>query len=203
MSGAEQIVQLRISLAEITPEIWRRVEVPVNLHLKGLHDVIQAAFGWEDYHLFEFRIGEKIYGIPAPEEDYGRKVMQAKSARLATFLARGIHRFEYEYDFGDSWEHVIAVETVTDADPGAFYPRFVAGERRGPPEDVGGPPGYEHYLEAIADKRHPDHAEMVSWRGAKYDPDDIDLALIRYRLAGIAQRRETGKAAFMKSRRSR
>ncbi len=162
--------------------------------------MIQAVFGWEDYHLFEFRIGEKTYSIPAPGEDFGRKILQAKSMRLATLVAKGIERFDYIYDFGDNWTHVVAVEAIYEADPAGFYPRFVEGARRGPPEEVGGPPGYEHYLAAMADRRHPDHREMLAWRGGPYDPETIDLALLHFRLAGIVQRRETGKAAFEKSK---
>lgn len=200
MSTPEQIARIRIGLAHIAPEIWRRVEVPLSLHLKGLHDVIQAVFGWEDYHLFEFRIGEKVYGVPAPGEDYCRKILQARSMRLATLVAKGIERFDYIYDFGDNWEHVVAIEAVYEADPTMLYPRFLDGARRGPPEDAGGPPGYEHYLAATADRRHPDHREMIAWRGGPYDPEKIDLALLHFRLAGIVQRRETGKAAFEKSK---
>lgn len=200
MSNNEQIVRLRVSLAEIAPEVWRRVEVPVGLHLKGLHDVIQAVFGWQDYHLFEFRIGAKIYGIPAPDEDYGRKVLEARSRRLATVLAKGFHRFDYIYDFGDNWKHAVAIETIDEADPALRYPRFIDGARRGPPEDVGGVPGYERFLKAVRNSRHPEHRRLITWYGGPYDPDDIDLQRVRLRLGAMVQRREAGKAAFAKAR---
>ena len=200
MSSTEKIARIRISLEDIAPEIWRRVEVPVSLHLKGLHDVIQAVVGWEDYHLFEFRIGEKIYGIPAPGEDYGRKILWGRSMRLATLIAKGIERFDYIYDFGDDWRHVVTIEAVNEADPSLLYPRFVNGARSCPPEDAGGPPGYERFLKAIANRRHPDHREMLAWHGGPFDPEHIDLAKLRFRLAGIVHRRETGKLAFEKSR---
>jgi hypothetical protein len=200
MSDTENIARIRISLGEIAPEVWRQVEVPVNLHLKGLHDVIQAVFGWQDYHLFEFRVGEKIYGGPAPGEDYDRKVLHARSMRLATLIAKGVRRFDYFYDFGDDWQHSVVVESVESADPSLRYPRFVEGARRGPPEDVGGPFGYQRFLKIIADKRHPEHHEAITWCGGSYDPDAIDLAMLRYRLARIVQRRETGKAAYEKSK---
>jgi SAM-dependent methyltransferase len=200
MSGTETIVRMRISLLEIAPEIWRRVEVPANAHLKGVHDVIQAVFGWQDYHLYKFRVGEKIYGVPAPGEDYGRRVLHARSMRLATLIARGVRRFDYIYDFGDDWRHSVVVEAVGPADPSLHYPRFVEGARRGPPEDVGGPFGYERFLKIIADKAHPEHREELTWCGGSYDPEPIDLAMLRYRLARIVQRRETGKAAYENSK---
>jgi hypothetical protein len=199
MTGPEKIARVRISVLDIEPEIWRTVEVPLRTSLKGLHDVIQAVFGWQDYHLFEFRIAEKRYGIPAPEQDFDRKVLQAKLMRLETLAAKGIDRFAYEYDFGDGWGHVIAIVAVGDADPALQYPRFLAGARRGPPEDVGGVPGYYRFLEAVANPRHHDHRELAEWYGGPYDPDDIDLVDLRRRLGAIAKRRHAGKAAFAKA----
>lgn len=199
MRSTEKIARIRISLAGIEPEIWRRIEVPVNLHLKGLHDVIQAVFGWQDYHLFEFAIGEKLYGIPERAHGYGRKLMHARSVRLATLIDKGIDRFTYTYDFGDDWNHSVVIEAVGEADPALWYPRFVEGARRAPPEDVGGPPGFERFLEAVANRRHPEHRRLITWYGGPFHPDEIDLLSLRSRLAAIVQRRETGKAAFVKS----
>jgi hypothetical protein len=83
-------------------------------------------------------------------------VLQAKSVRLAALVSKGIDRFDYIYDFGDNWEHAIAIEAVTDADPTVMYPRFLDGARRGPPEDVGGVPGFFEFIEAVANPRHPE-----------------------------------------------
>jgi len=198
MNGPEKIARIRIALKDIEPEIWRRVEVPLAMNLKGLHDVIQAVFGWQAYHLFEFLIGAKRYGIPDPQGDEGRDVAQAKLMKLETLIAKGIDGFDYTYDFGDNWEHTLAIEVVADADPAVKYPRFVDGARRGPPEDVGGFPGYEVFLDAIADKRHPEHKNLLKWHGGPYDPDDIGLFDLRLRLGQIAKRRYAGKAAYAK-----
>ena len=200
MDQPEKIASVRISLAEIAPEIWRRVEVPLSLHLKGLHDVIQAVFGWQDYHLFEFRIDDKVYGIPDPLDDYGRGTRQARSLRLATIVAKGITRFEYCYDFGDDWIHDVVIESVRIAEPMQHYPRFVDGARRAPPEDVGGPYGFERFLAAMRNRRHREHRNLVTWYGGPFDPDDIDLPNLQRRLAVIVDRRETGKTAYEKSR---
>lgn len=200
MSSSEQIAHIRISLKDIEPEIWRLVEVPLGMHLKGLHDIIQAVMGWRDYHLFEFRIGEKCYGIPNPDWDLDRKVLQAKGVRLAALVSQGVERFDYVYDFGDNWEHAIGIESVAEADPALKYPRFVAGARRGPPEDVGGPPGFFDFLEAVANPHHSEHLQMITWYGGPYDPDDLDLFKLRLRLGMIAKRRHAGKLAYAKSR---
>jgi pRiA4b ORF-3-like protein len=196
MSAPEQIARIRISLDHIEPEIWRLIDVPVAMHLSGLHDVIQAAMGWQNYHLFEFRIGDKRYGLP---EGKDREVQQAKSVRLAAVLAQGIKRLDYVYDFGDDWEHTIAIESVTEADAAVKYPRFVAGARRSPPEDVGGPPGFFDFLEAMANPKHSEHRHLVEWYGGPYDPDSFDEPQIKLRLGGIAKRRPAGKLDYAKS----
>jgi hypothetical protein len=200
MSLPEKIARIRISLLDIEPEIWRVVEVPLGMNLRGLHDVIQAVFGWQDCHLFEFRIGEEYYGLPEPDEDLDREVLHAKLMKLDRLAAKGIDRFAYLYDFGDGWEHSIAIEAVADGDPAIKYPRFLDGARRGPPEDVGGVPGYYRFLKATADTRHRDHRELLEWYGGPYDPDDIDLSELRLRLGAIAKRRHAGKVAFAKSK---
>lgn len=197
----EQTVRLRINLEDIEPEIWRRVEVPLGMPLKGLHDVIQAAFGWEDCHLFEFRVGEKVYAIPDPEDVmWDRKVVNAKTTKLRTIVGRGVEAFTYIYDFGDNWRHRIAVESVDKADPHGVYPCLLDGERRGPPEDVGGVPGYFEFLEAVTTPGDPDHQRLVTWYGGPYDPDQIDARMIRLRLGMIAKRRWAGQAAYAKRR---
>jgi hypothetical protein len=201
MTRPEKIVRVRISLKEIEPEIWRLVEVPVGMNLKGLHDVIQVVLSWEDYHLFEFLVGDRIYGVPAPDgEDYGRKVVWAKSVKIAKLIAQGVTRFDYNYDFGDNWRHLIVIEAVADSDPRQYYPRLVAGERRGPPEDCGGVPGYYEFIEAMAGRRHPEHRRMMEWYGGRFDPDDIGHSTIRPRLAAIAKHRLAGKLAAAMSR---
>ncbi len=200
MSSPEKIARIRIALKDIEPEIWRQVEVPLGMHLKGLHDIIQAVFGWHDDHLFEFRIGERRYGVPSPEWGDERKVLQAKAVKLAALVSKGIDRFDYIYDFGDNWEHAIAIEAVANADPATEYPRFLGGARRGPPEDVGGFPGFFDFIEAIVNPRHSEHQRMIEWYGGPYDADDMDLINVRLRLGVIAKRHHDGKAAYAKSR---
>lgn len=198
MSAPEQIARIRISLSDIEPEIWRLVDVPLGTNLKGLHDVIQAAMGWQDCHVFEFRVGDKRYGIP--EGDWDGEAVQAKSVKLAALVSKGVKRLEYVYDFGDDWEHTIAIESIADADPALKYPRFVAGARRGPPEDVGGLPGFLEFLEAMADPKHAEHGNLVEWHGGPYDPEDMNLVELRWRLGAIAKRRHAGKLAYAKKR---
>ncbi len=193
----ETIARLRISLNDTDPEIWRVVDVPLTASLKMLHDIVQAAMGWQDYHLWEFETGDRRYGLPDPEwpDD---ELAAAKNIKLGALIERGVREMTYTYDMGDNWEHAIAVEAVRPGDPDAKYPRFIDGARRCPPEDVGGAPGYENFLEAIADPDHEEHGELRQWYGGPYDPDDIDELITKRRVAAIAIRRAAGKAAYAK-----
>ena len=158
----ETVARLHIALADSDPLIWRRVDVPVDANLKMLHDVIQGAMGWLDYHLWDFEAGDRRYGVPDPDWD-DDSLLAAKNSRLKILLDRDICQFLYTYDMGDSWEHIITVEEVRDGEPGTKYPRYVEGERRAPPEDCGGTPGFELFLEATTNPKHPEHEEVTKW----------------------------------------
>ncbi len=193
----ETIARLRISLHDTDPKIWRVVDVPLTASLKMLHDVIQAAMGWQDYHLWEFEAGDRRYGLPDPEwrDD---ELAAAKNVKLGILIDRGVREITYTYDMGDNWEHSIAVEAVLPGETDTKYPRFIDGARRCPPEDVGGVPGYQNFLEAIADPDHEEHGELRQWYGGPYDPDDIDELITKRRVAAIAIRRAAGKTAYAK-----
>ena len=193
----ETIARLRITLIDTDPAIWRVVDVPLAASLKMLHDIIQGAMGWQDYHLWEFEAGERRYGLPDPgwSDD---ELAAARNVKLATLAERGVREMIYTYDMGDNWEHAITVEAVRPGDPDTKYPRFIDGARRCPPEDIGGTPGFENFLDAIADPNHEEHDEVRQWYGGDYDPDNIDELITKRRVAAIAIRRAAGKAAYAK-----
>lgn len=193
----EPIARLRITLIDTDPAIWRLIDVPLAASLKMLHDIIQGAMGWQDYHLWEFEAGERRYGLPDPgwRDD---ELSAAKNVKLATLIERGIREMIYTYDMGDNWEHHIKVEAVRPGDPDTKYPCFIDGARRCPPEDIGGTPGFENFLAAIADPNHAEHDELREWYDGAYDPDDIDELITKRRVAAIAIRRAAGKAAYAK-----
>jgi hypothetical protein len=173
---ASTLYRIKITLREIRPPIWRRIELDGNTSLYKLHRIIQEAFGWSNSHLHQFIVAGEFYGESVPEADFelrsGRrfKVDQAAPEVGDTFL--------YEYDFGDGWIHEIKVEAIDKPEAGASYPRCTKGKRRGPPEDVGGPWGYEEFLEAIADPEHEEHEEYLDWVGGSFDPEVCELEAI-------------------------
>jgi hypothetical protein len=151
--------------------------------LSKLHRVIQAAMGWDGYHMHHFAAGGELYGEPDP--DFDLEISSERTARLATIAPREKSRFTYVYDFGDNWEHDILVEKVLPVDPEARYPRCVAGKRACPPEDCGGPWGYADLQEALADPDHPEHENMAEWAGEDFDPAAFDLAEVNRRLKSV------------------
>ncbi len=193
-SGNQALVyQLKITLQDLRPAVWRRVLVPADSTLVGLHRAIQAAMGWEDYHLWRFEIGGEEYGEDQ-EDGWGEPFEDARRTRLIDVAAPG-DVLLYEYDFGDSWEHRVRVEKVLPAEPGREYPVCVAAERACPPEDCGGVGGYEHLLEVLADTADPEHEEMLEWVGGEFDPERVDPGEINQRLALTRPRQSSGGSA--------
>jgi hypothetical protein len=194
-----EIATLRIELRDTDPLIWREVEVPTSITLKVLHDIIQATIGWFDCHLWEFTSGKQRYGLPM-EDDWGTvPLIAADKVRLRDVLKPRKTIIDYMYDFGDSWEHRLTVTGVRAGEPGISYPRYIGGERNGPPEDCGGIPGFYQLLEALADPAHPDHAFLKQWAG-EYDPDTFDPLPIKYALGRIANRRNAAKVRIAKKK---
>ena len=191
---AETVARLRISLDDIRPEIWRVVEIQITASLKALHDVIQAAMGWQDYHLWDFDAGGRRYGLPDPEWPID-DLAAAKNTKLASLIERGVTTMTYTYDMGDDWRHTVTIQAVETGDAKVNYPQFVAGQRRCPPEDVGGLPGFENFLDVIADSAHPEHREVLRWYGRPYDPEDMAELAAKRRIGVIARRRLAAKNA--------
>ena len=186
----EPVARIRIELRELEPTIWRRVDVPLSSTLEALHRIIQAAFRWQDHHRYQFLIGQRAYGVPSMMDAFfAHKVYKASAVRLQALVERGVDRFLYVYDFGDDWRHDVIVEEVRNGAGDTEYPAFVAGAHRCPPENVGGPPGFLEFLEAMFDPDHEEHTQAIEWYGGPFDPKDIDETGIRSGLATHAARR--------------
>jgi hypothetical protein len=187
----EMIVRLHFTLLDVDPAIWRRIEIPAGSSLKTLHDVLQRAMGWFDYHLHHFEIGGILYGKPSPDDaDFDRDIVDERKLKLLTLAEEGDRVFEYVYDYGDNWRIALVLEALQPALPGVVYPRLIEGARRGPPEDVGGPWSYSDFLEAIADPNHEQHAELSEWSGCNFDPNDIAVDDINAALAQLAKQKK-------------
>lgn len=172
--------ELRVQLEGTDPPVWRTVQVPQRATLHRLHEVLQVAMGWSDYHLYLFHVGGKVYGEPSPE--WESEVYDSTSTTLEEIIFKGSPSLLYEYDLGDSWMHEITLQRILEAE-GKEWPRCTGGARACPPEDCGGPPGYAYFLEAISDPNHEEYDAMLEWVGGDFDPEDFDAGLVDSRLS--------------------
>ncbi|MBI2855057.1 MAG: plasmid pRiA4b ORF-3 family protein [Chloroflexi bacterium] len=178
------VFQLKVTLKEIRPPIWRRFLVPADISLHGLHLVLQKVMGWSNYHLYEFEIAGKEYGEPDPDVDFGESdIVNAKRTKLWKVLPAVGSKFTYTYDFGDDWRHELLVEKVLPSGEDRSYPVCLGGKRNCPPEDCGGPWGYEDLLSVIHDPSHEDHYDKMTWLGGRFDPEAFDLEEVNRALA--------------------
>ena len=192
MTSRTRIVEIDIVLRGVRPPVRRTVQVPGGMTLSDLHDVVQVAMGWTDSHLHEFDVGGLRYGVPDPDWPDGDLRDDAKAV-LSRLVGEG-ERLDYVYDFGDGWEHRLTVTAVLRPEPGVRYPRCIRGRRACPPEDVGGPGGYEEFCAVMADPAHPDHAERAEWHGGAFDPARFDLAETDAELGPLGWRALTSSA---------
>ncbi len=131
-----KIFQLKILIQGSNPEVWRRVEVPTTMSLRGLHRLIQKIFLWRNYHLYVYEVDGLEYGDPELEEgefgwcdDQSKKLFQ---------ICKKTKQFKYIYDFGDNWVHLIEIEKLLEPKMGIKYPQCIDGANGPIPEDCGG-----------------------------------------------------------------
>ncbi len=178
--------QLKIQLKNVTnPPVWRQIIIPDNYTFHQLHQLIQLIFGWENYHLYQF--SPKGYGshptitIPS-KEDWEKPDMNALKTKLNKVFIKEKQIFSYIYDFGDDWIHQITVEKILPDE--IKKPVCLSGKGACPPEDCGGPWGYENLKVILADPNHEEHLEMKEWLGLEedeaWDSSDFELDEINH-----------------------
>jgi hypothetical protein len=179
----DPLLQVRITLADVAdPPVWRRVLIPSAYPLDRVHTLIQAAMGWQNYHLHAFRVGDQSYAAADPDDELG--YLDESKFELGD-LAAGADRIDYEYDFGDSWDHALAIEARMVAQDGSEYPACVAGEGACPPEDCGGSYGFAEFKAVLAGPPSAERTELLQWAGGDYDPNHFDLSAANSAVAVI------------------
>jgi hypothetical protein len=182
--GASSVHQFKITLRHVRPAVWRRIQVPLKYSFYDLHVAIQDVFGWLDYHLHAFRIRNPTTGgtdeIGIPDDEYGEPCLAGWEVKLSEYFVTPKRKALYLYDFGDGWEHDVLYEGEIPVEPKVRYPRCVAGARACPPEDCGGPYGYERLLRILADPTDPEHPELLAWVGHPIDPSAFDLSDVTF-----------------------
>jgi len=174
------VYQFHIKLLGIEPMIWRRIQVPAKFSFWDLHVAIQDSMGWLDYHLHAYRVRQKYkkkpieIGIPLDEWD-GEDVIPGWETAISDYFTELGQTMEYEYDFGDGWEHELLFEGILLKEKDTSYPRCIDGARACPPEDCGSIPGYYNLLEILSNPQHPEYEDHVEWlkgHAKNYHPYD-------------------------------
>ena len=156
---------VKVSLYGAKPPVWRRLEIPSAMPLDLVHEVLQAAFGWDGYHMHSFETVCGEFGDPSHDDDWSDRGDESAVA-LAQVAAADKAKVVYVYDFGDDWRHDIVVEKILAAEPGVAYPRCIAGRGQTPAEDSGG-------IWAFNEERAQDGVP-----GGSFDPADMTEALV-------------------------
>lgn len=184
------IFQFKVTLLEIEPFIWRRIQVPADYSFWDLHVAIQDVMGWVDYHLHAFRcpkLDKKSaeIGIPIePMEDI--EVLPGWEVVITEYFKTPGDKVQYEYDFGDSWEHELLLEGILLKDETVQYPQCLAGERACPPEDCGGIGGYYELVEVLKQPWNEEYESIIGWlqghvkKYHPYNPDEFLLKKVRF-----------------------
>lgn len=167
-------LHIQLEPLHFNPPIWRRLRVTGDCTLRKLHHFIQAAFGWHSSHLHEFSDGvSRFMPLDAEFMDMYDDALDDRKTKLRRVLKEA-GRLRYLYDFGDSWQHVIAVEAVEPCDFTGSWCEVLDGARACPPEDVGSVPGYQHFLDSIQQPSSEEGRSALDWAGGKFDPELFD-----------------------------
>lgn len=183
----KQIYQIKITLNDSAPPIWRRLRIDSRYHLDDLHAIIQDAIGWEYRHLHQFShkgVTYVQYDAEFSQLLAGQDYEMGKP--IALFLQQAKDTLMYEYDMGDGWQHTIELEKILPADKAPIL-TCIDGQRACPPEDCGGMGGYEYLIEILADETHDKHADMLEWLGLQtadgFNPDIFSKEEVNQRFA--------------------
>lgn len=176
--------QFKIQLKNISkPTVWRRLLMPADATFEDFHDAIQIAFGWENSHLFAFSPdgyqSSPQIELESDDDSFSNyEKLNAETLTLDEIFTHEKQTYSYIYDFGDDWDHKITLEKIIP-DQKTSIPKIIKAQGACPPEDCGGPWGYENLKEILADKKHPEHKEMKEWLGLSprqhWDPEQFDM----------------------------
>ena len=182
-----EVYQFRIALLELTPPVWRTIQLPGSYSFWDLHVAIQDSMGWLDYHLHLFRMTrpatDTVVQIGIPDEDAfegDEPILPGWDLPVARYFTHPGAAARYKYDFGDGWEHEVTLEAIVPREKGRRYPRCLAGERACPPEDCGGVGGYEDLMAVMRDPAHEEYESTLRWLGGRFDPERFNAKKVKF-----------------------
>lgn len=167
--------QVRIDLDDARPPIWRRLELRSDLRLDQVHQAIQAAFGWWDYHLHRFALGghpfdwhSQLFLCPFDVEEGEDAGLPTSEVRVDEVMQEPGDKLRYVYDYGDSWELTLKLEKVLPHDEGQAPVVCVGGRMAAPPEDSRGVEDPAELAEILG---------LDDYDPTYFDPDEVNEAL--------------------------
>ncbi|MBC8391421.1 MAG: DUF1841 family protein [Deltaproteobacteria bacterium] len=183
----KNVYQFKVTLKDIRPPIWRRIQVPENYSFWELHVAILDAMGWLGYHLHAFEIFNPKRGIKEeigiPDEEWGLADVEMHAGwekRISGYFTLENNKALYTYDFGDDWRHAVVLEKILPKVKDATYPLCIKGKRACPPEDCGGPWGYQDLLEILSNPDDERYDEMMEWLDGGFDPEHFVIDEIQF-----------------------
>jgi hypothetical protein len=187
MPPKKQVYQFKVTLKDVKPPIWRRIQVPSTYSFWDLHVAIQDAMGWLDCHLHEFLVRDvngQLLSFGIPDDEFESDTLPGWKHKISKYLSLARPTFEYVYDFGDDWRHKVELEAVLPVEQEAAYPRCIKGKRACPPEDCGGAWGYLELLQVLTDPSHKGYREMKAWveslKEEIFDPEAFDPSSVQF-----------------------
>jgi hypothetical protein len=184
----KNVYQFKLAIKGITPQIWRRIQVPENYTFLDLHNAIQDAMDWDDYHLHEFEMPnpktgalDRIGTKGDDYDDFGGPLVPENKALISRYFTLENKVALYTYDFGDNWKVKVQLEKILPRTEGMKYPVCTAGKRAAVPEDSGGVGGYEYLLEILKDPENEEYEDTLEWLGEDFDPEYFDPKDVSFR----------------------
>lgn len=177
MTDNTRHLDIRVSIAGIQPQIWRKLRLPASLSLAATHFAIQYTMNWQSRHLWSFRRNDRRFSIPRPDLDLRPPPQDARTTSLAELLDSEHPRLFYLYDYGDNWKLRLELQSETTGPDSPAETALVDGARAGPPEDCGGVPGYHQIIEGLESGDLSEHRRtwLGDWHPQNFDPDSISL----------------------------
>ena len=170
------IVTLTITLDDVEPRVWRRLEVPADYGFDRLHQALNAAMGWLDLHLHEFEVAGERYGDGVDMSAEADATLPEADLVIGDVAGSGVRRIAYRYDFGDDWWHTCGDRDGrtsrgrTRSTRVARMARALAGRRT-----AAGRPASRSSSGRWRIPRHPEHKELLEWYGGEFDPDAFSV----------------------------
>jgi hypothetical protein len=174
----KNIYQIYLEIEDVTPIIWRRIQIPSDLLLEDLHKILQVVMGWTNSHLHQFIQNEKYYSPRTDgDEDFWDESMNVdyKEVKISDLLKNRLDTVDYEYDYGDSWMHTLVLEDILPQDNSGIYHICLGGENHCPAEDCGGIGGYMELLKILKKPNSSACKEWREWLGDEFNPTYFDL----------------------------